>query len=77
LLAAAADSDLRPRIEQILSATGRKALILGGTEIVLAAGLGINAMQVMFSKGRSKLDEEWDITEKDGERHIVYRRKTS
>lgn len=52
LLAAAADPELAPTVEEILDSVGGKAFILGGLEIVALAALAVAALHIVVSKGR-------------------------
>jgi hypothetical protein len=58
LVAAAADEDFAPTVREILDAIGTRAFILGGLEIVALAGLGVAALHILLSKGRTHENEE-------------------
>jgi hypothetical protein len=52
LVAAAADPEFGPVVGEILDAVGRKAFLLGGSEIVALAAVAVSALHVVISKGR-------------------------
>jgi ferric-dicitrate binding protein FerR (iron transport regulator) len=53
LLGAAATPAYQPAVEKALDNAGRRNLVLGGAEIVALAALGVYALQVLLSKGRT------------------------
>lgn len=58
LLAAAADPELAPMVNEVLDAVGAKAFILGGVEIVALAALAVAALHIVVSKGKKSDSSE-------------------
>lgn len=65
LMAAATDPDTQPLVSESIAGTGRKNLVLGGTELVVIAGLAVNALQICLSKGRTSKVEEITIEQRE------------
>jgi hypothetical protein len=61
LMAAATDLHTQPFVSESIAGVGRKNLILGGAELVIIAGLAVNALQICLSKGMTSKVEEVKI----------------
>jgi hypothetical protein len=66
LLAAAANPEYEEEVEKALAGTGHKQIILGGMEIVALAGIGLVALHVIVTRGKSKENLETEIISPDG-----------
>jgi hypothetical protein len=62
LVVAATSPETRKDIEEILNATGRKAFVFGGAEIVAAASVAVLVLQVCFTKGKSTETKTTKVT---------------
>jgi hypothetical protein len=52
-------------VSESIAGAGRKNLVLGGTELVVIAGLAVNALQICLSKGRTSKVEEITIEQRE------------
>lgn len=73
LIVAGAGEEWGPQVSEVLAGVGRKALVFGAAEIVALAGLGVLALALVLSKGRSREKETIEFHE-DGK--LVYERET-
>lgn len=77
LLAAATIEGYEEDVKSAIEGAGRKQLILGGTEIVALATMGLVALHTLLTKGKSGEDEAITIEEKDGKTTISIKRRTT
>jgi hypothetical protein len=66
LLSAAATPECEKEVEKALAGTGQKQIILGGLEIVALAGIGLVALHVIITHGKSKEFVNTEIVSNDG-----------
>lgn len=76
LLTAANVDGYEDAVKVAIEGTGRKQFILGGAEIVALATIGLIALHVLITKGKSGEDEAITIEEKDGKTTVSIKRKT-
>lgn len=77
LLTAATNEDYEEDVKSAIRGAGRKQLILGGGEIVAIATIGLVALHMLLTKGKSGEEEVFEIEEKDGKTTISIKRKTT
>jgi hypothetical protein len=65
LMAAAIDPRTQPLVSESIAGVGRKNLVLGGAELVIIAGLAVNALQICLSKGMTSKVEEVTIEQRE------------
>jgi hypothetical protein len=66
LLSAAANPEYEAEVEKALAGTGQKQIILGGMEIIALAGIGLVALHVIVTGGKSKETIDTEIVSADG-----------
>jgi hypothetical protein len=66
LVTAAMVPEYEDLVRNAVEGAGKKQFILGGTEIVALAIVGLGALQVIVAKGRTGTSETITIQEKDG-----------
>ncbi|MDQ1638774.1 MAG: hypothetical protein QOF62_2113 [Pyrinomonadaceae bacterium] len=77
LLTAAADSENEEAVRSAIQGAGRKQLILGGAEIVALATLGLFALNLLVTKGKSSERHTVKIDEQDGKTTFVIENEVS
>lgn len=77
LLTAAADSENEEAVRSAIQGAGRKQLILGGAEIVMLATLGLFALNLLVTKGKSSERRTVKIEEEDGKTTFVIENEVS
>jgi hypothetical protein len=77
LLTAATLDGYEEAVRSAIDGAGRKQLILGGTEIVALAAIGLVALHILMTKGKSAEDEVINIKEEDGKTVVSIKRKTT
>jgi hypothetical protein len=66
LLAAAANPEYEKEVEKALAGSGHKQIVLGGMEIIALAGIGLAALHVVITRGKSKEQVDTEIVNADG-----------
>jgi len=75
LLAAATDPEKQPLVAESIAGAGRRNLILGGAELVIIAGLVLNAIQMCIPRERT---EEFTLEQRpDGSSVTSIRKKVT
>jgi hypothetical protein len=75
LIVAASDSKTRELVEESLAGAGRKQLVLSGPELVTLGFEALGALQVFYSKGRTKQEETLTIKKNpDGSEETIVQR---
>lgn len=77
LLTAVNEDGYQDSVKVAIEGAGRKQLILGGAEIVALAGIGLIALHILMTKGKSAEEEAITIEEKDGRTTVSIKRKTN
>lgn len=70
LISAASTEQGAKEVDQAISGTGRKNLILGGMEIVALAALGVVALRIIVTGGRGRTERTLEVLEKDGKPYV-------
>jgi hypothetical protein len=66
LLAAAATPEYEANVRKAIAGTGRKQVILGGADIVALAGIGLLALDVIITRGKSEETVSSEFISQDG-----------
>jgi hypothetical protein len=77
LLTAVLTDGYEEAVKSAIEGAGKKQLILGGTEIIALATIGLIALHTLLTRGKSGEDETIAIEEKDGKTTISIKRKTT
>jgi len=77
LVAAATTEEYQGPLKSAIEGAGRKQLILGGAEIVALATIGLVALHMLLTNGKSDEDEVFTIEKENGRTSISIRRKTT
>ena len=77
LLTAAANPENEEVVRSAIAGAGRKQIILGGSEIIALATLGLLALNLLLTKGKSSERQTIKIEEKDGKNTFMVENQVS
>jgi hypothetical protein len=77
LFTAAMTDGYEDAVKAAIAGAGRKQFILGGAEIVALAAIGLVALHIVVTRGKSAEDEVMNVTEENGKTVVSIQRKTT